>query len=237
MRAFFLLLVLANLAFFVYGRIVIEGGATESRIPDLQVAADKVKLVGAMDRAPAEKPRAPAKKVPSPSAAAKAAIAAPVACLEWGNFAGPSVARAETALARLGLAAGQVERVVIDAGAYWVHIPPLKTKGEADRKVRELRDFGVTEFFVVQDLGPWRNAISLGIFRTEEAAQTFLAGLRKRGVRSAIVARREDFLKQVAFYVREPSEATVAELAVIQQEFPDSEIRAGPCPAAAQPAG
>jgi hypothetical protein len=160
-----------------------------------------------------------------------------VACVEWGNFAGPGVARAEAALAQLDLASGQVERVVIDAGGYWVHIPPLKTKGEADRKVRELIDLGVTEFFVVQDAGPWRNAISLGIFRTEEGAQTFLAGLRKRGVRSAIVARREDFLKQVAFYVREPSEATVAQLTLIQQEFPDSEIRAGACPPSAQPAG
>jgi len=234
MRTFFLLLVLANLAFFVYGRVVLEGGATESRIPELQIEADRVKLVTAGERAPAEKPRVSAKAVPP--AAPKTATAAPVACVEWGNFAGPGVARAEAALAQLDLASGQVERVVIDAGGYWVHIPPLKTKGEADRKVRELIDFGVTEFFVVQDAGPWRNAISLGIFRTEEGAQTFLAGLRKRGVRSAIVARRENFLKQVAFYLREPSEAAVAQLTIIQQEFPGSEIKAGPCPAPAQPA-
>jgi len=228
MRAFFLLLVLANLAFFVYGRIVLEGGATESRIPDLQVEADRVQLVTAGERTPAPKPRVEAKAVPP--AAPRTATAAPVACVEWGNFSGPGVARAEAALAQLDLAAGQVERALIDAGGYWVHIPPLKTKGEADRKVRELRDFGVTEFFVVQDAGPWRNAISLGIFRTEEGAQTFLAGLRKRGVRSAIVARRENFLKQVAFYLREPSEAAVAQLTVIQQEFPGTEIKAGPCP-------
>ena len=234
MRTFFLLLVLANLAFFVYGRIALEDGATEGRIPELQVEADRVKLVMAGERAPAEKPRVPARAVAP--AAPKTATAAPVACVEWGNFAGPGVARAEAALAQLDLAAGQVERVVIDAGGYWVHIPPLKTKGEADRKVRELLDFGVTEFFVVQDAGPWRNAISLGIFRTEEGAQTFLAGLRKRGVRSAIVARRENFLKQVAFYLREPSEAAVAQLTIIQQEFPGSEIKAGPCPAPAQPA-
>ena len=228
MRAFFLLLVLANLAFFVYGRIALEGGAAGSRIPELQVAADRVKLVTGEERAPAEKPRKPAK--PAPPAAPKTAIVAPVACLEWGNFAGPGITRAEAALAQLGLAPGQVERVVVDAGGYWVHIPPLKTKIEADRKVRELIDLGVTEFFVVQDAGPWRNAISLGIFRTEEGAQTFLAGLRKRGVRSAIVARRENFLKQVAFYLREPSEAAVAQLTVIQQEFPGTEIKAGPCP-------
>jgi hypothetical protein len=51
-------------------------------------------------------------------------------------------------------------------------------------------------------------------------------------VRSAIAARRENFLKQVAFYVREPSEATIARLTLLQEEFPASEIRAGPCPPA-----
>jgi hypothetical protein len=156
----------------------------------------------------------------------------PAACLEWGNFAGPGAAKAELALAELQLAPAQIERVVIEAGGYWVHIPPLKTKGEADRKVRELRSLGVTEFFVVQDAGPWRNAISLGIFRTEDAAQAFLAGLKQQGVRSAIAARRENFLKQIAFYVREPGEAAIARLTLIQQDFPGSEIRAVPCPPA-----
>jgi hypothetical protein len=230
MRAFFLLLVLANLAFFAYGHVAREGGGPESRILQLQVAAEKIKLIQAAERAPAGTPRAPGKALPP--APPKAASAAPAACLEWGNFAGPGLAKAELALAELQLAPGQVERAVVDAGGYWVHIPPLRTKSEADRKVRELRDLGVTEFFVVQDAGPWRNAISLGIFRSDEAAQTFLAGLRKRGVRSAIVARRENFLKQVAFYVREPSEVTVARLSLIQQDFPESELKAGPCPPA-----
>jgi hypothetical protein len=85
---------------------------------------------------------------------------------------------------------------------------------------------------VVQDAGQWRNAISLGIFRTDEAAQAFRAGLRQRGVRSAIVTRRENFLKQVTFYVREPGEGVVARLTALQQEFPGSEMKAGPCPPA-----
>jgi hypothetical protein len=234
MRTFFLLLVLVNLAFFAYGHVALEGGGPESRIPQLQVAAEKIRLVkGAERAAPAAKPRVPGKA--APSAPPVTATAAPTACVEWGNFAGPNVAKAETALVQLELAPGQVERVVTDAGGYWVYIPPLKTRSEADRKVRELMDLGVTEFFVVQDPGPWRNAISLGIFRTDESAQGFLAGLRQRGVRSAIAARRENFLRQVAFYVREPSEATIAQLLLIQQEFPGSEVRAGPCPPAAEP--
>jgi hypothetical protein len=229
-RAFFLLLVLVNLVFFAYGRFALEGGKSENRIPQLEVAAERIKLIKSGERTPAVKPQTRGKAAPSAPPSTAAEI--PATCLEWGNFAGPNVARAEAALAELQLAPGQVERAVIDAGGYWVYIPPARSKSEADRKVRELRELGVTEFFVVQDAGQWRNAISLGIFRTEEAAQAFLAGLRQRGVRSAIAARRENFLKQVAFYVREPSEATIARLTLLQEEFPASEIRAGPCPPA-----
>ena len=231
MRALFLLLILANLAYFAYSRVALEGAGSRNEVSQLQINPDRIKLLKAAGGALPDTPPAAAKSIPP--AAPKPAPNVPAACLEWGIFAGPNVARAEGALAQLELPAGQVERVVTDAGGYWVHIPPLKTKAEVDRKARELRDLGVTEFFVVQDAGQWRNAISLGIFRTDEAAQTFLAKLKQQGVRSAIAARRENFLKQVAFQVREPDEATVARVTALQQEFPGSEVKAGPCPAAA----
>lgn len=230
MRALFLLLVLANLVFYAYAHVMRDSGGVESQIPLLQIAPEKIKLIKAADKLVAEKPRAPGKSIPPTPP--KTALAAPAACLEWGIFAGPDVAKAADALARLELPAEQVDRAVTDAGGYWVYMPPLKTKADVDRKIRELKDLGVNEFFVVQDAGQWRNAISLGIFRTDEAAQGFLAELRKRGVRSAVAARRENFLRQVAFYVREPGESTVAKLTALQQEFPGSEIKAGPCPPA-----
>jgi len=228
MRALFLLLVLANVLFFTYAHVVRVGTDSADQISQLQINPDQVKLLKAADGAPQEAP--PARDRPP---ASRTAPAVPAACLEWGNFAGPNVARAEGALAQLELPAGQVERVVTDADGYWVHIPPLKTRAEADRKARELMDLGVTDFLVVQDAGQWRNAISLGIFRTDEAAQTFLAKLKQQGVRSAIAARRENFLKQVAFHVREPDQETVARVTALQQYFPGSEVKAGPCPAAA----
>ena len=231
MRALFLLLILANLAYFAYSRVALEGAGSGNQVSQLQINPDRIKLLKAAGGALPETPPAAAKSIPP--AAPKPAPAVPAACLEWGIFAGPNVARAEGALAQLELPAGQVERVVTDAGGYWVHIPPLKTKAEVDRKARELRELGVTEFLVVQDAGQWRNAISLGIFRTDEAAQTFLARLKQQGVRSAIAARRENFLKQVAFHVREPDEATVAQVTALQQEFPGSEVKAVPCPTAA----
>lgn len=217
MRAFFLFLVLANLVFFVYGGVARRDDAAR-QIALLQINPESIRLIAAAGRA-------------APPAAPKA----PSACLEWGIFAGPDVVRASAALARLELPQDRIERAVTDSGGYWVYIPPLKTKAEVERKIGELKALGVTEFFVVQEATQWRNAISLGIFRTEEAARAFLAKLRERGVRSAIAERRENFLKQIAFYVREPDEAIVKRIAQIQHEFPGSEIKAAPCPAA-QPA-
>lgn len=227
MRALFLLLVLANLMFFAYVQVMRESVDAGNRIPELQIAPEKIKQLKPPVTAPA-RPKGAGKAIPA--APPKTAAAAPIACLEWGVFAGPAVAKAESALAKLELPASQVDRAVTDAGGYWVYMPPLKTKVEIDRKVGELKALGITEFFVVQDAGQWKNAISLGIFRTDDAAQGYLAKLKERGVRSAIAARRENFLKQVAFYVREPNPATVAKLTELQKDFSGTEMKAGPCP-------
>lgn len=76
-----------------------------------------------------------------------------------------------------------------DGAAWWVYIPTLADKAEADKKASELRLFGVGDFFVVQE-GPNRNAISLGIFSLEKGAQERLTELKGRGVRSARVGAR-----------------------------------------------
>ena len=231
MRALFLLLVLANLVFYAYAHVARDTGGAETS--SLQIAPEKIKLLNAEGKLPPDKRPASRKPKPAPS---KVATAAPGACLEWGIFAGPGVAKAEAALAQLDIPAAQIERTVTDTSGWWVHMPPQKTKGDADRKARELQKLGVTEFVLLTDPGEWRYAISLGIFRTDEAAQGFLAELRKRGVRSAVIARRDNFLKQVVFHVREPGPQATARLALTQAEFPGSELKAGPCPGTAKPA-
>ncbi len=229
MRALFLLLVLANLMFFAWAQVSREGAGGGNPNARLEIAPESIKLLKAAGQLVPGQPKAPGKAI-----LPALPRGAPGACMEWGIFAGPAVARAEAALANLELAPERIERTVTDAGGYWVYMPPQKTRAEADRKVGELRDLGVTEFFVVQEPAKWRFAISLGIFRTEEAAQAFLARLKERGVRTAIAARRENFLKQVVFHVREPGETTVARLAIMQLEFPGTELKAGPCPSAAK---
>lgn len=214
MRLLFLLLLLANAALFAYQWAAGGMEAGEARIRILEITPERIKLLG---------------RATKPGATEKPATAA-AACLEWSVFAGPDIARVEATIEKLELSQPLVRRAIADASGYWVFMPPLRNKAEVDRKIGELKALGVTDFFAVQDAGQWRNAISLGIFKTEESAENFLAELRKQGVRTAIVERRENFLKQVAFLVREPNEATVAKLTAAQRQFAGTEIRAVACP-------
>lgn len=211
MRLFFFLLLLANVALYAYGFVAERQGATDGRLHLLEISPERIRIVGG---------------APSVAGAGQP----PAACLEWGLFAGPEVARVDAAITALDLPQALLQRTVADVGGYWVFMPPQKSRAEVDKKVAELKELGVTDFFVVQEQSQWRNAISLGIFKTEEAANNFLNTLRKQGVRTAVVERRENFLKQVAYFVREPAPDTVARLTELQREYPGTTLRAVSCP-------
>ena len=231
-RILLLLLLLANLGFFAYQRVL--GGTDEAaaQIAALQISPEKIVPVAVEAvSSVAAAPVSAATPVPdAPAAVSPLPASAPTSCAEWGLFAGSEVARADAALAALGLPAGTTQRRVTEVDGYWVHMAPLKTKGELDRKVGELKALGVAEFFVVAEAGPWRNAVSLGLFKNEDAAKSELERLRALGVRSAMVTRRERFLKQVAFVLSNPAAATMARLAELQKDFPAAEIKTGSCP-------
>jgi hypothetical protein len=82
----------------------------------------------------------------------------------------------------------------------------------------------------VADGGRWRNAISLGIFKTEEAAGAQLARMKAAGVRNATVVQRNDLLRLTSLFIVEPPPALVARMAELQSGFPGTELRAVACP-------
>ena len=91
----------------------------------------------------------------------------------------------------------------------------------------QLRRQGVTEMSVRPD-----NAISLGVFSSDEAARRFLAALANKGVRNAESAPFTRELRELVFLVREPDTETVARLALLQRDFAGSNLRAVACPVA-----
>jgi hypothetical protein len=228
MRILLLLLLLGNLGFFAYHYFLGEADGAAAQIAALQISPEKIVPVG-VEMVSSVAPASVTASGPTPLDP-PSAQSAPKTCTEWGPFAGSEVARADAALAALAVPA---QRRVSEVDGYWVHMPPVKTKGEVDRKVGELKALGVTDFFVVTDAGQWRNAVSLGLFKSEDAAKAELERLRKLGVRSATTTRRERFLKQVAFVLGDPAAATLARLAELQKDFPAAEIKTGSCPVTA----
>lgn len=149
-------------------------------------------------------------------------------CLYWGEFSGSGLANARRKLSALELGARLQTRSVEHASGYWVYMPPLKNQAEVQRKIAQLKNLGVTDYFVVQE-GEWQRAISLGVFRTEHAAENYLASLRKQGVRTARVGERMSKLKLTQFVIADAEPEIETKVRALQQEFPDSELKVSDC--------
>ena len=210
MRIFLLTLLLANVATFAYLQYAEGRSGADSQIALLQISPEKVKLV----KAGAVPPAANREKPPLS-----------VVCVEWGPVGAAEVARAAAAMAKLDV--GDRLSSHESSDNYWVYIPPMRLRADADKKANELRALGISDFFIVQEAGPVQFALSLGVFKTEGAANNHLAQLRSKGIRSAIVAPYG--APATAFVIREPGDAVTMKLAELKAEFPAAALRAVAC--------
>jgi hypothetical protein len=149
------------------------------------------------------------------------------ACTEVGNFLLADGRRFEARVAALELGDRQSRRNVAgqEISSYMVYIPPQGSKEGADRKAGELKQLGVTNYFIMNESSPLRWGISLGVFKSENSAQSQLASLNKQGVHSARIAPRYSASKQLAYQFRDLDAATRARLAEITKQFEEQELR------------
>lgn len=239
-RAFFWLVLLLNLALFAYvqwgGQLTHDNGVLQ---PPLN--PDQIKVLGFSPPPPpspavpasAPAPATPPVQLPSMALAStsNSAPAAPpaMACLEWGEFSGADLARANERLSSLKLGSALTQREVEHSIGYWVYIPPPKKHSELDAKIAQLKKLGVKEFFVVQEKGKWHDAISLNIFKTAELAKKFLDHLKSKGVKGAVMGERQTRLKFTVFSFKNPNAATLSKLAEWQKDFTSIEMKSLAC--------
>lgn len=199
MKAFVFLLILGNLLFYAYS----EGYLGQPENPDAvrvthQIQPERIRIVS-RDSEPPLPTAAGGSQESAPPASDPVALQ-PAAelpgngqgkvCLAWNNLSANDADRLNTLVAsrfpdfsiNRRLDAGE-------SGGWWIYITPQATKAEADKKAAELRQFGITDYFVIQD-GPNRFAISLGVFSGEKGGQDRLAELKAKGVRSARLVQR-----------------------------------------------
>jgi len=250
LKIFFCLLLIANGALFAMQRGYLGAPAPERHEPQrltqqvqpqalsilppnsaklvtpVRAAADTV-AENAVDTAAAKTASAPAQPpVPAPPAAA----AVVTACVEVGNFSAAEAKRFEAQLAGLSLKIKPVQRSIQEAASHMVYIPSQDGKDGADRKAAELRRLGIQDFYVIPESSAnpaLRWGISLGIFKTEEAAKAYIGQLIPKGVRSARIVARNVSSTKLIFELRDMDAAAQSALDKIKLKFPGQELR--PC--------
>lgn len=149
-----------------------------------------------------------------------------VACTEIGNFLAADATRFETRLARLELAQQPSKREFRDGMNYMVILPPSGGKDGADRKQAELRSKGINDFFVVQENGPRRWGISLGLFKSEETANAHMLEMGRKGVAGAKVIVYNAGVIKTVYQLRNLEQQAVAGIERMLTAFPKQDMRA-----------
>ena len=182
MRLAVFLLVLANLLFFVWARGYLGMPVNpDARRLGQQLLADQIKVI-----ARGEPPRTASRGAETASENSLA-----TSCRLWSELSSAEADQIERLLSEQFADFKAKRRTVAENSGYWVFIPPLASKEDVGKKTAELQQLGIQDFFVVQAAGPNQLAISLGAYRTEEAASAGLATLQAKGVKSARMAERK----------------------------------------------
>jgi len=147
------------------------------------------------------------------------------ACVEFSGIAAADAFRAREAFAALQLGTRMTERRIEEITRYWVFMPAVRDRRAAETRMAEIRRQGVADLSIRPD-----NAISLGVFSTEEAARRFLASLETKGIRGAEQGPFAKELREMVMLVREPDSELLARLTLLQRDFPNAQLRAVPCP-------
>ncbi len=214
LKLFFGLLVLANFALFALQQGGLFADAREPVRMARQINADSIKLL-----------------VTEPASMSASTSSRPLAaaCLEVGNFDAADATRFEQRLESLQLPGKFASGSVVEPPRHMVLIPSQGSKDAADRKTAELRRLGISDFFIMPE-GEQRWGISLGIFRTEEAAKAHLENLTQKGVHTARLGRFGKADRKAAFQVHAADVATNAGFAKLLAEFPKQESRSCEAP-------
>ena len=195
MRILVFLLVLANLLFYAFS----QGYFGRAENPDArrmaqQVAPERMKIVAQGEQqAPVPVPAVvpvPALETEKPAPVAPPVVApepvAPLSCSRWDMLPPVDADRLVTLIGQKFPAFKLNRRLDPGEGHdWWVFIPPQPNKAEADKKAAQLKALGVTDYFIIQEAGPYRYAISLGVFSSGNGAQERLTEVVQLGVRSA----------------------------------------------------
>lgn len=188
------LLVLANLLIAAWGAVdyYVTPPRASSLTPEL--APDRVKLLSP-DEARRRQERAKL-----------------VACAEWGGFSTSDAERAQQYIqfSEPGVKLGP-RRIEGDT-SWWVLIPAMPSRAAAEARLAQIRQLGVPDATIVTDDPRYLNAISLGLFKTDQNAQRRRDELTRLGVGDAVTTMRAGPGARIFLQLRDVPKSVIEQL-------------------------
>lgn len=172
--------------------------------------------------APLDAPSSPSSATSAPNstvptaAPAPAGVVAPLACRAFPPLDEERAAALRSALEQSGATVD--ERRTEQGASYLVYLPPAQSSAQAQQRLVELRRIGREDAFVIQD-GPMRLAISLGLFRFENAARAMVDQLARAGETRAQIVPRPPIQVRIALQARWPQAEAVAVATMLGAQF------------------
>jgi len=195
--------------------------AVDDAAPAAAAAPDGESALTSNAAAPAPDTAAQATPVPAAPAAPATPPANLVACVQAGPFSAIGARRFEARAARLGLAARQtrIEVPFQEITSHLVYLPASGGVEGAQKRVADLKERGIDNFFIMQGDSPLRGAISLGVFKTDGAAQKLAADLQRQGVRGVRILPRGPQGTRPAYQYRAIEPALRTQLADLADNY------------------
>ena len=240
-------LLAANAVLFAYGQGYLGPAGGSEHEPgrvDNQLAVERMEVLTlaearqasaavAPEPAPAPAQVSAPKVAPTPEAATAPLAPAPapapqlIACVQAGPFSNADARRFESRIARLKLdvQAARIDTPFQEITNHLVYLPANGGREGAQKRAAELKEQGVENFFIMPGDSPLKGAISLGVFKSDSAAQKLVADLQRQGVRGVRVLARGPQSTRPSFQYRRIDSATRTRIAGITDDFTDAELR------------
>ena len=209
MRLLFFILLLANAAAFGYFTYHEQNvGSAKPSHPALnaeriqQVSPEQLVLKTGPSLAPASK----------------------LSCWVWSGFKASELTQVRPSLNKLALGSKLSQATQEE---FWLYLPPLKNKKEAEKKLEELKSQNIHDGTLVEETGKWHFALSFGAYPTEDGATVRLNQLKEKGLSSAAILKRQ--APGNAIVLKQIDEKTLAELNQLKANYPDTELKETEC--------
>ena len=208
MRLLFFILVLANGAAFGYFTYH-EQDAAGVKLGHPALNAERIQQVS-----------------PEQLALKAGALPTPIksSCWIWSGFKSTDLTAVRASLDKLTLGDKLTQPTQEE---FWLYLPPLKNKKEAEKKLEELKNQNINDGKLVEEAGKWHFAISFGAYPTEESATVRLNQLKEKGNTTASVLKRE--APGSAIVLKQIDEKTVAELNQLKAGYAGTELKETEC--------